>query len=45
MLKITHDVDYNECLKRLDTNLIEPMNQTSVKVPKVVERTIMKMLL
>ena len=36
MLKITPDVDYNECLKRLDFKLIEQMNQTSVKVPKVV---------
>ncbi len=33
--KITYSVDYNLWLKRLDTPLIEPTNQNSIKVPKV----------
>ena len=37
--KITSSVDYNKCLKRLDTILIESTNQKSIKVPKVVKQT------
>ena len=38
-------VDYNWRLQRLDTQLNEPTNQNSIKVPKVVEPTNKKMLL
>ena len=37
--KITISVDYNQYLKRLDTQLNEPTNQNLIKVPKVVEPT------
>ena len=37
--KITHSVDYNWWLKRLDNQLNEPTNQTSIRVPKVVMPT------
>ena len=37
ILKITPPVDYNKCLKRLDTQQNEPTNQNSLKVPKVVK--------
>ena len=37
--KITPSVDYNKWLKGLDTQLIEPTNQDSVKDSKVVETT------
>ena len=32
--KITPSVDYNQWLKHLDTQLEEPTNQNSIKVPK-----------
>ena len=35
--KIAPTVDYNLWLKRLDTQLNEPSNQDSIKVPKVVK--------
>ena len=35
--KIAPSVDYNQLLKRLDTQLNEPANQNSLKVPKVVK--------
>ena len=34
--KITPYIDYNYWLKRLDTQLNGPLNQNSIKVPKVV---------
>ena len=34
-LQITPSVDY-KCLKRLDTELNEPTNQNSIKVPKLL---------
>ena len=37
--KITPFVDYNEWLKRLDTQLNEQTNQNLIKVPKIVEPT------
>ena len=37
IFKITPSVDYTWWLKRLYTQLNEPINQNSVKVPKVVE--------
>ena len=40
--KINPYVDYNQQLKRLDTQLNEPTNQNLLKVPKVVEPTIKK---
>ena len=43
--KIASSVDYNLCLKRLDTQLNGPTNQNSIKVPKVVKQTNKKMLL
>ena len=33
--KIAPSVDYNQWLKRFDTQLNEPKNQNSIKVPKV----------
>ena len=41
----TPSVDYKYWLKRLDTQLIEPTNKNSIKVPKVVEPTNKKKLL
>ena len=38
--KITHYVDYNYGLKRLDTNSLESTNQNSTKESKVFEPTI-----
>ena len=35
--KINPFVDYNKWLKNLDTQLNEPINQNSLKVPKVVK--------
>ena len=43
--KITPFVDYNWWLKRLYTQLIEPINQNSIKVPKVVKPKNKKTLL
>ena len=43
--KITTSVDYNKWLKRLDTQLNQPTNQNSIKVPKVVKQTNKKTLL
>ena len=37
--KLTPSVDYNQLLKRLDTQLNEPTNQNSIKVPKVGKLT------
>ena len=37
--KINPFVDYNKWLKNLDTQLNEPINQNSLKVPKVVKPT------
>ena len=37
--KNTPSVDYNEWLKRLDTQLNEPTNLNSIKVLKVFEPT------
>ena len=37
--KITPSVDYNLWLKRLDTQLNEPTNKDSIKVPKVINPT------
>ena len=39
---ITPYVDYFNWLKRLETQLNEPTNQNSVKVPKVVSQRIRK---
>ena len=36
--KITHSVDYNWWLKRLDTQLNESTNKNSIKAPKVVNK-------
>ena len=38
-------VDYNQWLKRLETELNETTNQNSIKLPKVVEPTNKKTLL
>ena len=35
----TLSVDYDQCLKPLDTQLNEPTNQNLIKVPKVVQPT------
>ena len=35
--RITPSVDYNKWLKRMDTQLNEPTNKNSIKVPKVVK--------
>ena len=43
--KITHSVDYNYWLKRLDTQLNKPTNQNLIRVPKVVKPTNKKTLL
>ena len=43
--KINPAVDYNKWLRRLDTQLNEPNNQNSIKVPKVVKPTNKKTLL
>ena len=40
--KITTSVDHNKWLKRLNTQLYEPTNQNSKKVPKVVSQQIRK---
>ena len=37
--KITTSLDQNQGLKRLDTQLNEPTNQNSIKVPIVVKKT------
>ena len=37
--KITPSIDYIKRLKSLDTQLIEPTNQNSIKVLKVVKST------
>ena len=37
--QITHSVNYNWWLKRLDTQLNEPIDQNSIKVPKVAKPT------
>ena len=42
--KITPYLDNNKWLKRLDTQLIEPTNQITVNVPKVVKPPIKKTL-
>ena len=36
---ISHTVDYNYWLKRLDTQINEPANQNSIRVTNVVELT------
>ena len=33
--KITTSIDYNNWLKSLDTTILKPTNQNSIKVPKV----------
>ncbi len=43
--KITPSVDHNKGLIRLDTQLKEPTNQNSTKVPKVVKPTNKRTLL
>ena len=43
--KITPSVDYNWWLKRLDTQINEPTNQYSIKVPKIVKPMNKKTLL
>ena len=43
--KIISSVDINYLLKRFDTQLNEPTNQTSIWVPKFVEPTNKKTLL
>ena len=35
--KITPSLDYNKWLKRLDANSMEPINQSLIKVPKVID--------
>ena len=40
--KITHSVDFNKWLKRLNTQLNERTNQNSQNVTKVVKSTIKK---
>ncbi len=42
--KITSSVDYNLCLKRLDTQINEPTNKNSIKVPIVDSPTNKKTL-
>ena len=42
--KITPALDNSLLLKRLDTQLYEPTNQNSIKVPKFVEPTNKKIL-
>ena len=37
--KITTSVDYNKLLKCLNTQLNEPTNKNSIKVPKVIKPT------
>ena len=37
--KITYFVNINWWLKRLDTQINEPTNQNSIKVPKIVKPT------
>ena len=44
-VKIIQSSDYNKLLKRLDTQLNEPTNQKSIKVPKVVKVTNNKTLI
>ena len=41
----TSSVDYNKWLKHLNTQFNEPTNQSSIKVPKVVQQTNKKALL
>ncbi len=36
--KIIPFVDYNKQLKRLDTTLIEPTHQNSIKAPKLLSQ-------
>ena len=43
--QITHPVDYNLWLKRLDTKINEQTNQNSMKVPKVINPLKKKKLL
>ena len=43
--KITPSVDDKLGLKRLDTQINEPSNQNSLKVPKIVEPTNKKTIL
>ena len=43
--KITFSVEYNKKLKNLDTLFNEPINQNSIKVPKVVKLSNLKKLL
>ena len=43
--KITPSVDYNQLLKRLNTQLNKQKNQNSVKFHKAVKPTIKKTLL
>ena len=43
--KVTPSLDYNYCLKRLDTQLIGPTNRNTVKASKVVKPTKNKALL
>ena len=42
---ITPSVDYNQSLKRLDTQFKKPTNQNLIKVPEVVKPTNKKTLL
>ena len=44
ILKITPFVDYKNWLKRFNTQLSEPTNQNSIKVPKVAKPTNKKTL-
>ena len=39
MILKNYHLDYNSWLKRLDTQLIEPINQNSIKVHKEVKQT------
>ena len=43
--KITSSLDYNYWFKSLDTQLNDPTNQNSIKVPKIVEPTNKKTVL
>ena len=43
--KILPSLDYNKWLKRLNTQLNEPINPNSIKVPKGVDPTNKKALL
>ncbi len=45
MHKITSFLDYNQWLKRLDTQLNKPTKQNSMKVPKVIKKTNEKILI